>query len=445
MRYLVFAALSLCLAACDKVADKSLETAPEQSKQEIVTDPSVRPVDEIARAYVVLALAFGEYDENYVDAYTGPGEWREEALAAEKSLSELFEEATGLAAELALTKPVESELARVKMLRGNVRAMMARIRMVRGETLGFNDETALIYDAVVPVIDTATFDAALAKLDAVLPGEGSVAERRDALQQQLTVPDDKIEEIIRTAIAECRARTLQHYVLPENEKFVLELVRDKPWSGYNYYQGDFESLIQINLDQPFRISRALDLGCHEGYPGHHVWNIFTERNLLKENGWIEFYVFPLFSPGAFFAEGSANYGVDIAFPADEKLAYERDVLYPIAGLDPALAPVQGEVAEATRQLQFVTVYVARKYLDGEITRDQAVETVQKYSLVSKSRAEQSVDFMETYRGYVINYSLGYNMIKAYIEANAETNDQRWDEFGRLLRTPTGASDIALAK
>ena len=84
--------------------------------------------------------------------------------------------------------------------------------------------------------------------------------------------------------------------LPENEAFEIEYVRNQPWSGYNWYQGDYQSLIQVNLDQPITIDRAIDLACHEGYPGHHVYNILIERDLVRGQGWTEMSAYPLFSP-----------------------------------------------------------------------------------------------------------------------------------------------------
>ena len=112
---------------------------------------------------------------------------------------------------------------------------------------------------------------------------------------------------------------------------------DKPWSGYNWYQGGYRSVIQVNVSLPIWIDRALDLACHEGYPGHHLYNALLERELVRGRGWPEFQVYPLFSPQSLIAEGTANYGIELAFPAAERLAFERDVLFPLAGLDPALA------------------------------------------------------------------------------------------------------------
>ena len=82
--------------------------------------------------------------------------------------------------------------------------------------------------------------------------------------------------------------------LPTGETFTVEYVNDKSWSGYNWYQGGFRSLIQVNTDLPIFIDRAIDLACHEGYPGHHVYNALLEKTLVRDRGWVEFSVYALF-------------------------------------------------------------------------------------------------------------------------------------------------------
>ena len=44
-----------------------------------------------------------------------------------------------------------------------------------------------------------------------------------------------------------------------------------------------------------------------------VFNMLLEKNLVRDRGWHEFSVYPLFSPQSLIAEGTANYGIDIAF------------------------------------------------------------------------------------------------------------------------------------
>ncbi len=67
----------------------------------------------------------------------------------------------------------------------------------------------------------------------------------------------------------------------------------------------FYSVIQIATDFPVYIDSPVGLAAHEGYPGHHVYNILLEQNLVKDKGWIEYTVYPLYSPQSLIAEGTA--------------------------------------------------------------------------------------------------------------------------------------------
>ena len=447
----------LALAACggDSVEPRSEDGVGETSVTQAETDraadsarnypaaETAASLDAIGEAFVKLALGVGEHDAAFVDAYHGPVEWSEAAKADARSLDELEAEARGLLISVAGARRAEPGV-RGAMLEKQLRAALTRIEMAQGKTFSFNEETRLLYDAVAPDYDIADFDAALADIDALIPGEAPLSERVEAFRNSLAIPADKLQAVFDAAIAECRRRTLAHYDLPENERFELEFVTDKPWSGYNWYQGDYESLIQVNTDFPVIIDRAVDLGCHEGYPGHHTWNIKLERHLLEEQDWIEYSVYPLFSPMSVVAEGSANYGIELAFPGTEKIAYERDVLFPLAGLDPAKADALDRLNDARRRLSHARNHVAREYLDGHISRDEAIGLMETYGLQSRERAEQGVRFIETYRGYVINYNLGRDLVSAYVAAQATGDDDAWEVFRRLLSTPLSASDLAAA-
>ena len=65
--------------------------------------------------------------------------------------------------------------------------------------------------------------------------------------------------------------------------------------------------------------------------------LFFLSALVRGRGWVELSVYPLFSPQSLIAEGSANFGIDMAFPSTERTAFERDSLFPLAGLNPAIA------------------------------------------------------------------------------------------------------------
>jgi hypothetical protein len=251
------------------------------------------------------------------------------------------------------------------------------------------------------------------------------------------VPREKLDAVFQTAIKACRERTLKHVTLPANERFTVEYVTNKSWSGYNWYQGDYRSLIQVNTDLPIYIDRAIDLACHEGYPGHHVYNALLEKHLVRDRGWMEFTVYPLFSPQSLIAEGTANYGIEVAFPGRERVELERTVLFPAAGLDPSLAAEYYEVHALVDDLAYAGNEAARGYLDGAMTAADAAAYLEKYALYSPERAKQRVRFMEQYRSYVINYNLGKDMVRRYIASRSGAGDasRHWAEFEKLLSSP----------
>jgi hypothetical protein len=160
--------------------------------------------------------------------------------------------------------------------------------------------------------------------------------------------------------------------------------------------------------------------------------------MVKGRNWVEFSVYPLFSPQSLIAEGSANYGIEVAFPGAERIAYEKRVLFPLAGIDPAKADRYYRVQAALAELNYAGNEAARRYLNGEITREQAADWLVRYTLVSRERAAQRVRFFDQYRSYVINYNLGLDLVRRYIERRGGTSARpakRWEEFKKLLSSP----------
>ena len=400
-------------------------------------------MNTVAESYVKLVLAMGQHDAAYVDAYYGPPEWKAEAEQQKRSLEAIDAEAARLFEQLGEPRAVEPstdemEVLRHQYLRRQLASLRARVRMLSGTKLTFDEESAALYDAVAPTHPEAYFESTLQELDRRLPGPGPVAERYDRYRERFRIPTERLAKVFELAIAECQRRTRAHIDLPASEKFTFEFVTGKSWSGYNWYQGGYQSLIQVNTDLPIYIDRAVDLACHEGYPGHHVYNVLLEHELMRERGWVEASVYALFSPQSLIAEGTANYGIDVAFPAVERQAFEREVLFPAAGLDRAQAAEYYELYALTDRLSYAGNEAARRYLNGEIDRAAAVEWLTQYALMSPARAEQRTRFFDEYRSYVINYNLGEDLVRQYIESRegaAGDAARRWQEFERLLGSP----------
>jgi hypothetical protein len=129
------------------------------------------------------------------------------------------------------------------------------------------------------------------------------------------------------------------------------------------------------------------------------------------------------------AEGSANYGIDLAFPGDEAAVYERDVLFPLAGLDPATADRKAQLAALTRRLARAEYTIADDWLAGRIERDEAIRRLMKYTLADEARATQRLRFIDTYRSYIINYGLGRDVVQAWVERQGP---DRWATMETLL-------------
>lgn len=314
--------------------------------------------------------------------------------------------------------------------------------MNNGEVFTFAEEAKLLLDADLVAADFDEFDHVLDEMDSLVPGEGGLNDRVDALRKSMVIPEDKLDVVFRRAIEECRQRTLDHIDLPNDERFRLEYVTGVSWNGYLEYLGNNESLMSINTDVPMTLTRAIDLGCHEGYPGHHVYNLLVDQRFLQELGWIEFQLQPLFAPAMLIHEGSANYAVDLAFPGDEGVTFQRDVLAPLAGINAESVEIWNEYVVLNSQLgSHAAGATAQKYIDGEITRDEAVQERIKYGLRTPREAERNVRFVEEVRSYVLNYSLGEEIVSTYIDSQSSSQEDKWDAFERLINELPAASDL----
>jgi hypothetical protein len=398
------------------------------------------PMNALAERYVKTVLALGQHDKDYVDAYYGPPEWKRDVDSSTITLDAIAAQARSLRADLSKVPAGRDEMGRLRhqYLDRQLAALEARVRMLKGERLTFDKESQALYDAVAPAYGVSHFQKILDTLEKRFPGQGALAARYEEWRRSFVIPREKLDAVFQTAIKACRERTLPHVALPANERFTVEYVTNKSWSGYNWYQGDYRSVIQVNTDLPIYIDRAIDLACHEGYPGHHVYNALLEKHLVRDRGWMEFTVYPLFSPQSLIAEGTANYGIDVAFPGRERVEFERTVLFPAAGLDPSGAAEYYEVQALVEELAYAGNEAARAYLDRAISAADAAAYLEKYALYSPERAKQRVRFMEQYRSYVINYNLGKDMVRQYIEADGGTAGnpaRRWAEFERLLSSP----------
>lgn len=418
--------LILSINSCNK--NKNMDTLDQK-------------LNNFSSDYIVLVHSMGLHDKDYVDAYFGPDSLKEEAEKLSWDLPQIDKKTDEYLTFLSNLNVKDSNVVgqlRLNFFKGMLNALKMRIKIVNGETPKFDDEAKAIYMADPPHFPKEYFQIAIKKLDSLLPGTGSTYEKYNEFKKQFIIPTEKLDTVFKTAIAETRKRTKKYFELPLNEYFELEYVTDKAWSGYNWFQGNSVSLVQINTDMPIYIDRAIDLAAHEGYPGHHVYHSTFEQNFVKKKGWLEFSIYPLFSPLGLISEGSANYGIEVAFPGKEKTEYEKTILYPLAGLNPELAETYAKVEELVSKLSYAGNEAARGYLNGEFSKEETVKYLMDYNLMTEERAKQRLSFIDKYRSYVVNYNYGKDLVRKFITAKGGTADNpeiRWFLFQDLLSNP----------
>jgi predicted transcriptional regulator len=403
-------------------------------------------LNAIATDYVRLGLNIGMYDSDFVDAYYGP-----DSLKPLSKKLDSFPKAGFLQQTEALQARLKPFIAnndsltnRAKWISKQLLAFSRRIKIFSGERSSFDEESAELFGVVAPSYPESYFKDLVAKLDSSLPGKEPISERFQLIAKYFIIPKGKIDTVFKTAIEASRKRTAAHYDLPANEHFTLEYVTGKPWSGYNWYKGNYTSNIQINTDLDIFIERAIDVASHESYPGHHVYNMLLEKNVYHDKNWQEIALYPLFSPQSLIAEGSANYGIDVAFPGNEKIDFARNVLLPVAGVDTTGISLYFKLLELKGKLNFVRNEVARGLVNNKMTEDEALRWLMEYGLSNRETAIKSISFIKKYGSYVINYNYGLELVKNYIESAggvATSPDKRWALFGALLSNEVTTDEL----
>ena len=401
------------------------------------------PLDDAADRYVRLAVALGERDPDSLDFYAGPAERVADIRKNPPPLTQITRDADALSAEVSRIAPgTAADTARAKALVADLSAISARVSLLTGTTQTYNEESVAFFGVAPGPLDEQRMDDIRSQIAAVIGRESLLVGRYAAFVERFVIPADRLPAVMNAALEECRSRTLAHLALPPGEAVTIEFVRGKPWSAFSRYLGNARSRIQINTDFRFTVDQALQIACHEGYPGHHTRNtLMTSATGLRGfNLAAERSVQLMFSPEAIVSEASAMLAADVAFAPDDRIRVERDRLFPLAGLDPAGAEQHIAIERLVGELQSVQADVARRYIDGELEFSRAVTALEEQALVPY--AEAMLKYVNEYRSYVTTYTAGRDAFAARLTAcsSASAPEQvRWQCFERLMRDATASA------
>lgn len=397
-------------------------------------DAHARTLDRAAESYARLVLALGERDADSLDTFHGPPAWQSEARARRATLVNIRQSARSLVASLAAASGhAAGDEVRRAFLTRQLDAIVARIDILLGARPSFADEVRALFGLHLPARDEAA-TSARAALDRLLPGSGDLVSRYAAFDRNFLIAPDRLDAVLSRAIAGCRAATVAHVSLPSAERVEVEYARDMAWSAFTRYEGGFTSRIQVNTDFPLTVDRALELACHEAYPGHHTIDTLLEARFGA--GRVEFLVRPLFSPQSLLHEAASSLGGAMAFSESARIAFERDELFPLAGLDAADAERHVRVGRVLEQLRGVEAAIARRYLDGALDFPRASAALERDALMPS--ADATLKFLNQYRTYAATYTIGRDLLSRYIDAHSGAGDnanRRWRAYLELVTSP----------
>ena len=384
------------------------------------------------REYLLIGLRFDRVEEGYVDSFTGDPALRA-VVGAEPppDPADLARQAQRLLDELPGVEDLEPQ--RADYVAAHLRALACAGRKFAGEDVGFVQEVHDYFDVDIAKGDPDTYRQAHRKLDEALGGTGPLAERMQAYRSGEEIPPERLEECIHAFSSALRDRVRADFPLPDSETINYEVVTDKPWSGFNYYEGDYRSTVAVNADLKQQMSGLPRLVAHESYPGHHTEHCRKEAGLVAREGQAEQTIFLVNTPQCLMAEGLADLALYAAIgPQWGTWATE---IYADLGLrfdgERAVA-----ISQASAELADVRQDAALMLHDEHRDVDEVIAFLQRWQLTSDARARQSLRFLSSplWRAYTSTYVEGYRLLRAWLDARpAEVS--LTERFGRLLDEP----------
>jgi hypothetical protein len=379
-----------------------------------------------AERYVRLGLQVGRHVEGIVDAYFGPAE-----LATPVEAEPPVDPRTLVAEAQALLEELKDG-----WLRDQVAGVRTYAGVLAGESDSYADEVEGCYGVRPHHTDEAVFAAAHERLEELIPGDGTLAERHKRWEDSIRVPTEQVERTIAAVIDEARVWTRGLVELPDGEGVVLEIVRDEPWLAFCGYLGDLRSRIAVNVTLPMSAIELLILALHETYPGHHAERCCKEQLLVRGRGMLEETLVLVPTPQSLVTEGIGKLAPGVLLEGDGGAALAAIVHD--AGIELDLTHALA-VEQALDPCRWAQVNAALMLHDGRASEAEVRAYLERWSLMTPELAAHMIRFFTepTSRSYVITYAAGGDLCRSYVAGDPE-------RFHRLLTEQVRVSDLITA-
>jgi hypothetical protein len=380
-------------------------------------------MESAAERYLRLGLQLGRHADGIIDAYYGPPE-----LAAAVQAEAPVDPRALVAAAEALLDELDDG-----WLRDQVGGARTYAGVLAGESISYADEVEGCFGVRPAFTDEAVITSAHERLEELLPGDGTLAERYERWQKSSLVPPDRVEGLIAAVIEEARAWTRRLVDLPDGEGVEVEIVRDKPWWASCDYLGDLRSRIALNADLPMSAFDLLALALHETYPGHHTEAARKEHLLVRGQGLLEETLALVPTPQTLVSEGIGVLAPYVLLEGDGGAALAA--LLHDAGVELDLTHALA-VSRAHDPCRWAEVNAALLLHEDGASEAEAQAYLTRWALEAPEWAAHLVRFMTepTQRTYIVTYSAGRELCGSYVAGDP-------GRFHRLLTEQVRVRDL----
>ncbi|TFF94113.1 hypothetical protein EU546_05340 [Candidatus Thorarchaeota archaeon] len=385
---------------------------------------------EVSKEFVKLCGQVGNFTSgitgvSLVDAYFGPDELNPELQEFDGDTQSLTRNLRNL---IDLIREEVNLPLRQEYMIGEVESMLVVVDWLSGEKMSYPDLVQGLFGIAMKRFDDSMIDDCIASLEAEIEGylgadlrekvtnftkEGEVTgeELRELVEGELQNKSSEVGQLFRERVFSKLGEKVQ------DNGVVYEAVTDKPWSGYNWYQGGFKSLNQFNVDNTFNAKTIRSVIYHE-YE-HHVSNLWREKNFL-DSGNLELSIVPLHTGRCVISEGTADTAKDF-------LGVEED--------DPAVRVM----TELYRLRRITSINAAIMLNQDGRSEEEAVEYMVENGYRTQKAAKSSVRFIgqTTEHGrknfwapYIFTYFIGRQdfVFPTFLKAKEQ------GEIGQFFRT-----------
>lgn len=403
-------------------------------------------IGEFGSDYLRLGLRIDKHQDGYKDYYYGPPEIKEQVDKEEKiHPKQLHKDCSSLQKEVfdqGFDKKREIRLEKMlKAMEVTIETDLLNLL----ENRSFEEDFKLLTDLEIRPYKESRLNEFRAQIDEAYGGVGPLSERMAQFRKKRSVPGNKALQAFRRGldIAEQRTREVFPDMFPKGQKIDLEKDSGSGsmlWSFYNWYQGNFTSLVTINPTWGAYWTIFLKSGVHEGYPGHHTTFVVAEDKLYRKKNYFEYAILLYKTPYMVMCEGMADIAIKTLFSCREQAEIALKEFFPFC-VNTKNAPsieellLQDAVRKNYTMINFNAAY--HKHVD-KWSDKEVIKYLKTFGAYEKKITGNIITRFKNpvYRTTEFAHQIGRELITDALGENPSPK-----EFRHLLENPVLPSDL----